>query len=146
MIEENKLIARKVYEECWNKAILDLVPDLFAKDCQFRDPVFPARAPGVESMKKHIQMCRHAFPDLKFQLTDIIAEKDEVVVHWTAQGTQQGQFLGLAPSHRKATVSGTSIYRIRNNKIVEQWADWNLLTLLDQLGVATTPKLQVATV
>ena len=32
-------------------------------------------------------------------------------------------------------MSGTSIYRIKNNKIAEQWADWNLLTLLDQLGV-----------
>lgn len=146
MIENNKAIARKVYEECWNKAVLELVPELFARDCQFHDPVFPSRAPGVESMKRHIQMFRGAFPDLKFAVDDLIAERDEVVVHWTVQGTQQAPFLGLSPTHRKAAVSGTSIYHIKNNKISQEWSDWNLLTLLDQLGVATTPKLSVAAV
>jgi steroid delta-isomerase-like uncharacterized protein len=146
MIEENKQIARQVYEECWNKAKLELVPGLYAKDCQLRDPVFPALAPGAESMKRHIQMCRTAFPDLKFTVNDMIAENDEVVVHWTAQGTQQDNFLGLSPTHRKATVGGTSIFRIKNGKIAEQWSDWNLLTLLGQLGIATTPKLQVTAV
>ena len=94
----------------------------------------------------HIQMCRTAFPDLKFTVNDMIAENDEVVVHWTAQGTQQDNFLGLSPTHRKATVGGTSIFRIKNGKIAEQWSDWNLLTLLGQLGIATTPKLQVTAV
>jgi hypothetical protein len=41
-------------------------------------------------------------------------------------------------------ISGTSIYRIKNQKILEQFADWNLLTLLEQLGAATAPKIQVA--
>jgi len=146
MLDDNKLIARRVYEECWNKAMLETVGDLYAKDSRFRDPVFPNMAPGIESMKRHMQTSRSAFPDLKFTINDVIAEKDEVVVHWTAQGTHQGQFLGLAPTHRKATVGGTSIFRIKNNKITEQWSDWNVLTLLDQLGVATTPKLSMAAV
>jgi len=65
-----------------------------------------------------------------------------VVVHWTANGTHQGQFLGIAPTRRTASVSGTSIYRIKNQKFMEQFADWNLLTLLEQLGAATAPKVQ----
>jgi predicted ester cyclase len=72
----------------------------------------------------------------------MIAERDEVVVHWTANGTQQGQFLGIPPTRKTASVSGTSIYRIKNQKIVEQFADWNLLTLLEQLGAATAPRAQ----
>src|SRR5258708_2058369 len=146
MTEENKKLGRRVYEECWNKAMLEVVGDLYSKDCRFNDPVFPSLGPGVESMKRHIQMCRNAFPDLRFTVNDIIAENEEVVVHWTTQGTQQGQFLGLAPTHRRATVTGTSIYRIKNKKIVEQFSDWNLLTLLEQLGVSTTPKLSAVAV
>jgi hypothetical protein len=38
-----------------------------------------------------------------------------------------------------ATVSGTSINRIEGGKIVEQWSDWNLMTLMEQLGVSTAP-------
>ena len=89
-------------------------------------------------------MCRNAFPDLRFTLDDMIAERDEVVVHWTARGTQQGQFLGIAPTRKTASVTGTSIYRIKNQRMVEQFADWNLLTLLEQLGAATAPKVQAA--
>jgi predicted ester cyclase len=72
----------------------------------------------------------------------MIAGCDEVMVHWTAAGTQQGQFLGVAPTREAAPVSGASLYRFKNQKIVEQFADWSLLTLLEELGAATAPKVQ----
>jgi len=145
MLDDNKAIARRVYEECWNRGKLDTITEIFSNDCRFHDPVFPSMSPGAESLRRHIQMCRTAFPDLNFSIDDLIAEKEEVVVHWTAKGTQQGQFLGVAPTNRKASVTGTSIYRFKNKKIEEQWADWNLLTLLEQLGAATAPKVVAAT-
>ena len=144
ILDQNKELTRRFYEECWNQGKTERVDQYVAKDCRYRDPVFPSLAPGVESLKRHITMCRSAFPDLRFSLDDLIAERDEVVVHWTAHGTQEGQFLGVAPTRKTATVGGTSIYRIKNQKIIEQVADWNLLTLLEQLGAATAPKVQVA--
>lgn len=142
MVEQNKEMARRFYEECWNQGKLDRVDQYIAKDCRYHDPVFPALAPGLDSLKRHITMCRNAFPDLRFTLDDTIAERDEVVVHWTAHGTQEGQFLGVAATRKIASVGGTSIYRIKNQRIVEQFIDWNLLTLLEQLGAATAPKVQ----
>jgi steroid delta-isomerase-like uncharacterized protein len=139
---QNKEIVRRYYEECWNQGKVERAEQYIAKDCRYHDPAFPSMAPGVDSMKRHISMCRNAFPDLRFGLDDMIAERDEVVVHWTAHGTQEGQFLGISATRKIATVGGTSIYRIKNQKIVEQFADWNLLTLLEQLGVATAPKVQ----
>jgi steroid delta-isomerase-like uncharacterized protein len=143
MLDENKDLVRRLYEECWNRGKLDLVAQLYSKECKFHDAVFPSLAPGADSMRQHIQMCRTAFPDLTFNVDNIIAEKDEVVVHWTARGTQQGQFLGISPTNRNADVPGTSICKIRSGKIVEQWADWNLLTLLEKLGVTTAQKIAV---
>jgi steroid delta-isomerase-like uncharacterized protein len=144
MLEQNKQIARRFYEECWNQGKVDRVDQLIAKDCRYHDPAFPTLAPGVDSLKRHITLCRNAFPDLRFSLDDMIAERDEVVVHWTANGTQEGAFLGISPTRKIVTVGGTSIYRIKNQKIVEQFVDWNLLTLLEQLGAAAAPKVQVA--
>jgi steroid delta-isomerase-like uncharacterized protein len=145
ILDLNKEIARRFYEECWNQNKLERLEQFISKDCHYHDPVFPSLAPGVDSLKRHITMCRSAFPDLQFSLDDMIAERDEVVVHWTAHGTQEGQFLGVAATRRIASVSGTSIYRIKNQKMVEQFVDWNLLTLLEQLGAATAPKVQVIT-
>ncbi len=144
ILDQNKDIARRFYEECWNQGKVERLDQYVSKDCRYHDPVFPALAPGVESLKQHITMCRNAFPDLRFTLDDMIAERDEVVVHWTARGTQQGQFLGIAPTRKTASVTGTSIYRIKNQRMIEQFADWNLLTLLEQLGAATAPKVQAA--
>ena len=113
MLEQNKQIARRLYEECWNQGKVDRVDQLIAKDCRYHDPAFPSLAPGVDSLKRHITMCRNAFPDLRFSLDDMIAERDEVVVHWTANGTHEGPFLGVAATRKIATVGGTSIYRIK---------------------------------
>jgi predicted ester cyclase len=74
----------------------------------------------------------------------MIAERNEVVLHWTARGTHQGQFLGMAPTNKSATVTGTSIYKLEKDKIVEQWSDWNLLSLLEQLGLAKAVNANLA--
>jgi predicted ester cyclase len=79
---------------------------------------------------------------MKITIDDTIAEGNEVVHHWTITGTHKGQFLGLTPTNKKATVSGTSIFHIQNSKIAEQWSDWNLMSLMEQLGIASTPNVQ----
>ena len=142
LLEQNKQIARQYYETCWNQGKLDRLEQYVSRDIRHHDPVFPNLVSGADSLKSHISMCRTAFPDLHFSLDDMIAERDEVVVHWTAKGTQEGPFLSVSATRRSASVSGTSIFRIKNQKISEQFVDWNLLTLLEQLGVATASKFQ----
>jgi steroid delta-isomerase-like uncharacterized protein len=144
ILDQNKDLARRFYEECWNQGKVDRLDQYVSRDCRYHDPVFPSLAPGVDSLKNHINMCRKAFPDLRFSLDDMIAERDEVVVHWTAHGTQEGQFLGVPPTRKIASVSGTSIYRFKNQKTVEQFVDWNALTLLEQLGAAMAPRVQAS--
>ena len=144
--DENKKIARKLIEEGWNKGRIEVVDDLMATGCRFHDPVFPSLTSGAANYKEHIRTCRNAFPDLHFTVEDMIAERNEVVAHWTVRGTHRGPFLGMSPTERSATVSGTTICRIDKGKIVESWADWNLLSLMEQLGLAAAPQTQTAKV
>jgi steroid delta-isomerase-like uncharacterized protein len=142
MSSDNKQIARRFMDECWSQGKLEAVRELVSNGCSYHDPVFPSLTSGEENIKRHISTCRSGFPDLTFTTDDTIAERDEVVIHWTARGTHKGQFLGMSPTNRKATVSGTSIFRIEGGKITEQWSDWNLMTLMEQLGVAAMPKVE----
>jgi steroid delta-isomerase-like uncharacterized protein len=139
----NKDIARRFMDECWSEGRLEAIPELVSENCSIHDPAFPSLTAGADSMKRHISTCREGFPDLKFNIDDTIAERNEVVLHWTARGTHKGQFLGMAPTNKQATVSGTSIFRIDDGKIVEQWADWNLMSLMEQLGMA--PRMEMGT-
>jgi steroid delta-isomerase-like uncharacterized protein len=144
MFDENKTIAKSFMEDCWNRGDLGKLETVVAKDCRYHDPVFPSLTSGLDSLKKHISACRTGFPDLRFTVDDMIAERNEVVIHWTARGTHKGHFLGMSPTNRSAAVSGTDIYKIEGGRIVEQWSDWNLLSLLEQLGLAAVPKAEVA--
>jgi steroid delta-isomerase-like uncharacterized protein len=136
---DNKQIVQRFMEECWNQGKLDAVSELVADNCRIHDPVFPSLTSGAQNLRNHIETCRRAFPDLNFTIDDTIAERDEVVIHWTANGTHKGDFLGMPPTNRKASVSGTSIYKLQGSKIVEEWANWNLMSMMEQLGVSTRP-------
>ena len=46
----------------------------------------------------------------------------------------------MQPTNRQCTVSGTSISKIEGGKIIEHWADWNVMTLMEQLGVIAAPR------
>ena len=137
MSSENKKISRKLMEEGWNRGREEVVDELMSSQCHFHDPVFPSLTSGAENYKQHIRTCRNAFPDLKFTIEDEIAERNEVVLHWKLHGTHRGMFLGMQPTNRSATISGTTIDRIEKGKIVERWADWNILGLIEQLGLAS---------
>ena len=136
----NKKVVQRFVEECWNQGNLNKVSEYLADQVRFHDPVFPNLGPGIQSIKNHIEGCRRAFPDLKFTIDDTIAERNEVVLHWKANGTHKGQFLGMQPTNHKFSVDGTSIYRFENSKIAEEYANWNLATMMQQLGVIEIPK------
>src|SRR5258707_14518288 len=139
---DNRQIVQRFMDECWSQGNLNTVTELVADDCRYHDPVFPSLTSGVENIKDHIQNCRGGFPDLMFTIDDTIAERDEVVHHWTGAGTHKGQFLGMPPTNKKASVTGTSIYRIEGSKIDEAWASWNLMSMMEQLGIAAAPQAQ----
>ena len=50
----------------------------------------------------------------------------------------------MQPTQRKVTIDGTSIYRLEGSKIAESHANWNLASMMAQLGVAEVPKEALA--
>jgi predicted ester cyclase len=69
----------------------------------------------------------------------MVAEGDEVVVRYTAEGTQQGALLGVPPTGKRFRISAISIYRLAEGKVAEQWEQGDLLGLMQQLGVIPAP-------
>jgi hypothetical protein len=50
----------------------------------------------------------------------------------------------MPPTNKEASVTGISISRIEGSKIAEMWSNWNLMTLMEQLGIAMAPKGQAS--
>ena len=77
-----------------------------------------------------------AFPDGRFAVEDVLADGDRVAVRQTFRGTQEGAFLGIAPTGRRVTVAATVMYRVAGARIAESWWNADVLGLLRQLDAA----------
>ena len=135
--QSNIATSRRVLEECFNEGRIDVVDQICAPDIVQHDPALPEDARGTGAVKQQIQMYRTAFPDLRVTIDDIFASRDEVVIRWTSEGTNDGELMGMPPSGRQARITGISIDRYDGaGRIAEGWSQWDNLGLLQQLGIA----------
>ena len=134
MSAETKGIARRFLEEAFNRGNLDVVDELVAPEFVNHDAALPEPVVGIEASKASIRGYRDALPDMRMTVELQVAEGEEVVTQWTARGTHQGDLMGLAATGKQATVTGITIDRIVDGRIVESWTNWDTLGLLQQLG------------
>jgi len=139
--EQNKAIARRWLKDGFEKGNLALANEIFAADHTNHDPSAPPGGwpRGPEGGKAIATTYRGAFPDLQFTIEDQIAEGDRVVTRWTARGTNTGELMGMPPTGKKAIVTGINIDRVANGKIAESWGNFDVLGMLQQLGVIPGP-------
>ena len=135
MSEGNKFVIRRSFEELWNKGNLSLADELFTPNYEHHDPSSPDFGRGPESEKKRAALYRTAFPDLQLTIEDIIAEGQTVMARWSCRGTHKGELSGIAPTGKQVTISGVTVARFTNGKMVEGWVNWDALGLMQQLGV-----------
>jgi steroid delta-isomerase-like uncharacterized protein len=131
--EQNKKIVRRTFEEPW-QGNLDVVDELMSKDYIGHDPANPEPLRGPEGVKEFISTYRAAFPDARITVDSQLAEGDLVATRWTGRGTHQGDFMGVAPTGKSVTVSGLTISRLEQGKIVEGFQNWDNFGMMQQLG------------
>ena len=135
---DNKARQRRVWEEVFNKGNLEIIPEFFAPKYSFSSPL-GVEAKGAEGFKQMVAMMRSALPDLNVKIDDIFAEGDRVVTRFTFTGTFKGEMMGIAPTGKKATVSGIVITRWAGGKEVEAWESLDTLAWYQQLGISPPP-------
>ena len=142
--EQNKTIVLRYYEELFERRRLAVIDEIFASgyvNHQRTDPYRTDEVRGPEGLKKLATEFFSAFPDHHTAVDDIIAEGDKVVTRWTTRGTHRGYLFGIAPTNRRVTISGITIDRVVDEKIVETWTNWDLMGLLQQLGADSECRL-----
>ena len=132
--EENKAVIRRWNEAIFNEKKIDRADELVTQD-YVDHAALPGQAPGLEGAKKKWGMYVVAIPDLRVTVDEMVAEGDKVAVRWTAEGTHQGELLGIPPTRKRIRWSGISICRLAEGKMAEQFERWDRLDLMQQLGV-----------
>ena len=131
--EENKALARRLFEEVLNQKNVALIDEFYSPNYVEHTPNGPVH--GTEAYKQYLMMYFTAFPDAHYTIEDQIAEGEKVMTRWSVRGTHQGPLMGIPPTGKNSTVTGMSIGRREGGKIVEAWTEFDTLGMLQQLGV-----------
>jgi steroid delta-isomerase-like uncharacterized protein len=134
MAQENSILIRRWFEEVWNNGRMEAIDEMASPDVIGHGQAQHATDIGLREFKPFVQALRSAFPDMQVTIDYIIEQGDKVVARWTSTMTHRGEFLGIAPTGKKATITGTTTQKISGGKIVEGWDNWDQLGLLVQIG------------
>ena len=131
--DENKRIAREFFERIWNQADESAIDAFIPENAKGNDPDFGA---GREGFRAQWRKWHAAFPDLHFEVLDLVAEGDKVLTRWRLTGTHQGEFLGAPATGNKVSVEGMSLDRIEDGFVAEGFDGWDQLGFRRQIGAS----------
>ncbi|MGW3205866.1 ester cyclase [Streptomyces sp. NPDC001135] len=124
----------RFFEELQTPGELAPLNNLLDEDIHSHDPVNPQDTIGLDNARAEYRMWRGAF-DFTFTVEDVLAEGGRACARWIWNATHKGDFLGIAPTGRRVSMTGMTLFRFTDNgKIAETWWQHDQLGLMQQLG------------
>jgi steroid delta-isomerase-like uncharacterized protein len=135
-IEANTALALRYFEAFDHPDVFDaILSDDFQVHPIHRATLSGDSGRGTAAFKADFRELLNSFPDSRVRIDMTIAQDDRVMVLWTYEGTQQGEFAGIPASNRHVTYRGCNIFRVENGKLVEGWDLIDRLAMWQLLGV-----------
>ena len=94
----------------------------------------PGQAPGGNGAMHAIDEMYKAFPDLKMQVQQVVAEGDWVAARVFVVGTHKGTWMGIAATGKPFRVGGIDMLKVKNGQVVERWGFFDTQSLQQQLS------------
>lgn len=139
-LEENKALVQRFVDEFWSGGDAAAADELMSADVVIHEPPVGTAA-GLKAFAAQI---RNAFPDWRSTVEEMIAEGDCVAERWTGRGTHQGDMQGIAPTGKRVAVPGVVFYRIREGRIVEFRGQFDMMSMMRQLGAIPAAAVPVS--
>jgi predicted ester cyclase len=129
----------RVYDTTFNQKNPAGARDWYAPEYLCHTPLHPDGPIDAKGIEADGDMVLAALPDVTVTFADVFGQDDRLVVRHIFHGTNTGSILGIPPSGREVTISGTDIYRFAGGRIVEEWAQPDIFGLLQQIGALPPP-------
>lgn len=132
---DNTAIARRFFEEVWNARRLDRLDAYIASGAMHWGDDAPV--PDFRAHFRHhvFPEVTAAFPDARFTVEDVIANREWVAMHVVLRGTHRGALPGIPPTGRRVAVGQFHLARMADGRVAEHWGVPDQSALLAQLGV-----------
>lgn len=121
-----------------NERDLDRLASLHSEEYELVDEATEEVFRGPEGARRNNEGWLDAFPDMRWEITNVVAAGERAAVEATGRGTHSGplrtQTGDLRPTHRPVEIRICTVGRVRAGKLVEGRDYYDLSVLLQQLG------------
>lgn len=132
MSDANTELAKRWFEEVWNKGRREAIPEMLAHDAVIQESGEAVK--GAEGFYPFFDRMQTAFSDIHVTFHDAIAKDDKVCLRWSCTMRHTGGGLGMAPTGKTLETTGITIVRVANGKLVAGWQNWDMLGLMQQIN------------
>jgi len=134
---DTEALVQRWFEELFNEGDLSTADEILADDVEYHGPpsLSPRDVSGPDDIRQYVEAYGTAFPDVWYTVEDVVAHGDSVRAHWIATGTHESDLFGIEPTGEAFSVEGVDVFRIEDGEIVEIWAHWDTLKMVQELGV-----------
>jgi steroid delta-isomerase-like uncharacterized protein len=133
--DPKRVVIERYFHQLFNQGKVELVPELLHPDYVNGSPGSPELPRGRDGVAIVVKALRAAFPDLEYEIEDLVIGADAVAVRTTLRGTHRGDFFGLPATGKTVEVSQMTIEHFKDGKIVAHHRVTDELALQRQLGV-----------
>jgi predicted ester cyclase len=137
--EQNMALVRSVFDGL-NKQNEAVYEEFYASEYGWYFPANNPKALTREEEAGFVKLLWVAFPDIRWEIVEMIASGDTVMVRFTVRGTHEGEYQGLPPTGNKWETGGFWQARIKDGKLVEVREEADVLGWMQQLGMELKPK------
>jgi len=121
-------------------AWLDKIGAAFAADSTSTNVPLGITLPGRDGYKQFALFFAEAFPDRRVEITNVFATEDQFVFEYTGRGTNTGPLhlptRDVPATGRWGELRFCDVFQIRNGKITSHHTYYDMMTLLQNLGLA----------
>ena len=130
----NEPLAKRWFEELWSIPDFDVADEIIDPDY---DPEWiQIDAKGADQVKHEIRYFRSVFPDLKYEIIEIVSQRDRVWVRYKGSGTQKGEAWGFKATSKKVEFEGATILYVNSaGKISDRWGAFCFYDILSNLSL-----------
>ena len=138
----NVALLRRWFEEVWNQGRLKTIHELMSPECIGTGQAGSGMViRGPQEFQAFVENLRAAFPDMHVTIEDGFESGEKAVVRWSGTMTHRGDQLGVPATGKRISISGISMVRIVNGKIVEGWDNWDQMTMMQEIGALGESKI-----
>lgn len=124
-------LIEKYAARVWDKKDLSAIDEFVDPHALIHNPLGDFHGP--HGIKKTVEEVFRAFPDYHVKNLSIFQSGDKVAIQWEGKGTHQHEFQGIQPKSKSIVNHGVTIYQVKNGKIIEYWAYYDMQSLMKQM-------------